>query len=70
MILTIGLAYSATQRPFSGRELREYSCDWLSQLEGHQALSSPYGDLGMPLTGTVWVGIARVLSLLPDAGWS
>ncbi|MEW2489551.1 hypothetical protein [Streptomyces sp. NPDC048411] len=34
------------------------------------ALSSPYGDLGAPLTGTVWAGAAKVLSLLMDAGWA
>ncbi|MEU0837264.1 hypothetical protein [Streptomyces sp. NPDC005969] len=34
------------------------------------ALSSPYGELGAPLTGTVWAGAAKVLSLLMDAGWS
>jgi hypothetical protein len=34
------------------------------------ALSSPYGELGMPLTGTVWAKAAEVLSLLMDAGWS
>ncbi|WP_351236391.1 hypothetical protein [Streptomyces sp. NPDC002133] len=34
------------------------------------ALSSPYGDLGMPLTGTVWAKGAKVLSLLMDAGWA
>ncbi|MFG2563258.1 hypothetical protein [Streptomyces sp. NPDC048496] len=34
------------------------------------ALSSPYGGLGDPLTGTVWAGAAKVLSLLMDAGWS
>ncbi|MFE5092307.1 hypothetical protein ACFRCI_18435 [Streptomyces sp. NPDC056638] len=32
------------------------------------ALSSPYGELGMP--GTVWGKAAKVLSLLMDAGWS
>ncbi|GAA3368603.1 hypothetical protein GCM10020367_07640 [Streptomyces sannanensis] len=34
------------------------------------ALSSPYGELGAPLTGTLWAKVARVLSLLMDAGWS
>jgi hypothetical protein len=34
------------------------------------ALSSPYGELGMPLTGTVGAKAAEVLSLLMDAGWS
>ncbi|MFB7007972.1 MULTISPECIES: hypothetical protein [unclassified Streptomyces] len=34
------------------------------------ALSSPYGELGAPLRGTVWAGAAKVLSLLVDAGWS
>ncbi|MEU6341616.1 hypothetical protein ABZ883_11795 [Streptomyces sp. NPDC046977] len=34
------------------------------------ALSSPYADIGAPLTGTVWAGAAKVLSLLMDAGWS
>ncbi|MFD7491164.1 hypothetical protein ACFV8T_01880 [Streptomyces sp. NPDC059832] len=34
------------------------------------ALSSPYAELGMPLTGTVWAKAAKVLSLLVDAGWS
>ncbi|MET8331561.1 hypothetical protein [Streptomyces sp. NPDC005181] len=34
------------------------------------ALSSPYGELGMPLVGTVWGKAAKVLSLLMDAGWS
>lgn len=34
------------------------------------ALSSPYTELGMPLTGTVCASAAKVLSLLMDAGWS
>ncbi|MFF1418452.1 hypothetical protein [Streptomyces sp. NPDC058280] len=34
------------------------------------ALSSPYAELGMSLTGTVWAKAAKVLSLLMDAGWS
>ncbi|GGX48202.1 hypothetical protein [Streptomyces chryseus] len=34
------------------------------------AFSSPYGELGAPLTGTVWAKAAKVLSLLIDAGWS
>ncbi|MFF3949984.1 hypothetical protein ACFYYN_34975 [Streptomyces sp. NPDC001902] len=34
------------------------------------ALSSPYTDLGAPVTGTLWGGAAKVLSLLLDAGWS
>ncbi|MER5359544.1 hypothetical protein [Streptomyces sp. NPDC002785] len=34
------------------------------------ALSSPYMELGTPLTGTVWAKAAKVLSLLMDAGWS
>lgn len=34
------------------------------------ALSSPYSELGAPLRGTVCGGIAKVLSLLLDAGWS
>ncbi|MER5851737.1 hypothetical protein ABT126_33135 [Streptomyces sp. NPDC002012] len=34
------------------------------------AFSSPYGELGAPLAGTVWAGAAKVLSLLMDAGWS
>lgn len=34
------------------------------------ALSSPYGELGAPLRGTVWASAAKVLSLLVDAGWS
>ncbi|MFB9572418.1 hypothetical protein [Streptomyces yanii] len=34
------------------------------------ALSSPYAELGAPLTGTVWASAAKVLSLLMDAGWS
>ncbi|MFE6158410.1 DUF6518 family protein [Streptomyces sp. NPDC056486] len=34
------------------------------------ALSSPYSELGMPLTGTVVGMTAKVLSLLFDAGWS
>ncbi|MFF3129887.1 hypothetical protein ACFVRD_48870 [Streptomyces sp. NPDC057908] len=34
------------------------------------ALSSPYVELGMPFTGTVWAKAAKVLSLLMDAGWS
>jgi hypothetical protein len=34
------------------------------------ALSSPYVELGVPLTGTVWAKAAKVLSLLMDAGWS
>jgi hypothetical protein len=34
------------------------------------ALSSPYSPLGAPLTGTVWGGAAKVLSLLMDAGWA
>lgn len=34
------------------------------------ALSSPYMELGMSFTGTVWAKAAKVLSLLMDAGWS
>ncbi|MFE2932569.1 hypothetical protein [Streptomyces sp. NPDC059278] len=34
------------------------------------ALSSPYSEIGMPLTGTVVGRTAKVLSLLFDAGWS
>jgi hypothetical protein len=34
------------------------------------ALSSPYVELGAPLTGSVWASAAKVLSLLMDAGWS
>ncbi|MFH8471477.1 hypothetical protein [Streptomyces sp. NPDC018000] len=34
------------------------------------ALSSPYAELGEPLTGTVWASAAKVLSLLLDAGWA
>ncbi|WP_051825537.1 hypothetical protein [Kitasatospora aureofaciens] len=34
------------------------------------ALSSPYGKLGVPFTGTVWAGAAEVLSLLLGAGWA
>lgn len=34
------------------------------------ALSSPYSEIGMPLTGTVVGRTAKVLSLLLDAGWS
>ncbi len=34
------------------------------------ALSSPYSPLGTPISGTVWAGAAKVLSLLMDAGWA
>ncbi|MFJ4845636.1 MULTISPECIES: hypothetical protein [unclassified Streptomyces] len=34
------------------------------------ALSSPYSDIGAPITGTVWADAAKVLSLLMDAGWA
>ncbi|MDX2706537.1 hypothetical protein PV350_27335 [Streptomyces sp. PA03-6a] len=34
------------------------------------ALSSPYSGLGAPITGTLWGGAAKMLSLLLDAGWS
>ncbi|MEJ8646313.1 hypothetical protein WKI68_43790 [Streptomyces sp. MS1.HAVA.3] len=34
------------------------------------ALSSPYSPLGAPITGTVWAGAAKVLSLLMDSGWA
>ncbi|MEU0990290.1 hypothetical protein [Streptomyces sp. NPDC005953] len=34
------------------------------------ALSSPYMELGMSFTGTIWAKAAKVLSLLMDAGWS
>ncbi|MGW6982457.1 hypothetical protein ACWGE1_23960 [Streptomyces sp. NPDC054932] len=34
------------------------------------ALSSPYSALGAPITGTVWGGAAKVLSLLLDSGWA
>lgn len=34
------------------------------------ALSSPYGELGGPLAGTVWAGVAKVLSLLMGVGWA
>jgi hypothetical protein len=34
------------------------------------ALSSPYGDLGGPLAGTVWAAVAKVLSLLMGVGWA
>ncbi|MFB7918833.1 hypothetical protein [Streptomyces sp. NPDC056061] len=33
-------------------------------------LSSPYSALGAPLVGTVWAGIAKVLSLVVDLGWA
>ncbi|MFF8692866.1 hypothetical protein ACF08W_11725 [Streptomyces sp. NPDC015144] len=34
------------------------------------ALSSPYTHIGAPITGTLWGGTAKVLSLLMDAGWA
>ncbi|MET9663317.1 hypothetical protein [Streptomyces sp. NPDC006510] len=34
------------------------------------ALSSPYSALGAPLTGSVWAGTAKVLSLLVGLGWA
>ncbi|MEV8456682.1 hypothetical protein AB0467_29270 [Streptomyces sp. NPDC052095] len=34
------------------------------------ALSSPYTDIGAPITGTLWGGATKVLSLLMDAGWA
>lgn len=34
------------------------------------ALSSPYTHIGAPITGSLWGGAAKVLSLLMDAGWA
>jgi hypothetical protein len=33
-------------------------------------VSSPYSALGAPLAGSVWAAVAKVLSMLFDAGWS
>ncbi|PRX97883.1 hypothetical protein CLV72_105235 [Allonocardiopsis opalescens] len=34
------------------------------------AVSSPYNDLGAPLTGTLWASAALVVSLVLNAGWA